>query len=158
MKKSRDLIVWTVLVVLVTCFIFFNSFQNSTTSNGATDSVLGALDPLLEMLDTLFGQQDWFFLLRKAAHLTEFAVLGAVTLCAAKALSRRRQASFYVHAAFYALAVAVTDEFIQSFSDRTSGVSDVLIDFSGALIGFACVMLIRFLYRLQKERTKTNGH
>ena len=43
---------------------------------------------------------------------------------------------------FFALLCAVADEFLQSFTGRTSSVRDVLIDFGGALCGMLLTMLV----------------
>ena len=48
----------------------------------------------------------------------------------------------YATAFFYVLLVAVLDEHIQSFSDRTSSTGDILLDFIGSLTGFAAVVAL----------------
>ena len=40
------------------------------------------------------------------------------------------------------LAVAVLDEFLQGFVGRTSLVSDIVLDFSGALCGIAAMLAV----------------
>ena len=45
-------------------------------------------------------------------------------------------------ALFFALLCAVADEFLQSFTGRTSSVRDVLIDFGGAVSGLLLSMLL----------------
>ena len=51
---------------------------------------------------------------------------------------------------FYILAVGVTDEYIQLFSGRTSGVKDVVIDFIGGLFGIALVLSVYLIYKFIK--------
>ena len=74
-------------------------------------------------------------LLRKAAHLTEYAILSGLLL---RAL-RGSIGGFWQRAAialFAALLFAVADEYHQSFvPSRTSVLRDVWIDWAGALIG-----------------------
>ena len=77
------------------------------------------------------------FAMRKAAHVTEYAILGALFLRAIiRSVAARR--TFAHAAAAYLLATlyAATDEFHQSFvSSRGASFIDVVIDSGGALIG-----------------------
>ena len=63
-------------------------------------------------------------------------------------------------ALFTALAVAVTDEILQMFSDgRVADVADVVVDFSGAVTGMLIFILIEFVRRRvkvgRKKQTET---
>jgi VanZ family protein len=76
------------------------------------------------------------FAIRKAAHVTEYAVLAALLL---RALHGGIRAVTFIHA-IVALGVASTyaalDEYHQSFiASRTGSPIDVVIDASGALLG-----------------------
>jgi VanZ family protein len=53
---------------------------------------------------------------------------------------------------FYVLAVAVTDEHIQSFSGRTSSTADIILDFCGGLIGFFAGWITVLVYMAIKHR------
>ncbi|HEX2121164.1 MAG TPA: VanZ family protein [Thermoanaerobaculia bacterium] len=71
-------------------------------------------------------------LIRKLAHVVEYAVLGALALYAARA-SFTRAATI---AMTIALAVAAADEWRQSLSPmRTGSAWDVLLDLAGAALG-----------------------
>ena len=48
---------------------------------------------------------------------------------------------------FCLLSTAVVDEFIQSFTGRTSNVKDILIDFSGAVVGVLLAVCIAAVVR-----------
>jgi VanZ family protein len=73
------------------------------------------------------GLGTWDLVLRKAAHMTEFAILGLLLL---RALGRET-AAFAVGVAY-----AVTDEVHQHFVEgRFASPIDVLIDASGVAIG-----------------------
>jgi VanZ family protein len=73
------------------------------------------------------GLGTWDLILRKGAHMTEYAILGALLL---RALGREPQA-------FLAgVAYAVTDELHQHFvSGRHASPVDVAIDSVGVLLG-----------------------
>jgi VanZ family protein len=86
-------------------------------------------------LRALFGSDVPYVLhiaIRKLAHVVVYAILGTLTLNAARA-SLTRAATMVMT---IALAVAVTDEWIQSFSPaRTGSFRDVLLDLGGAALG-----------------------
>jgi VanZ family protein len=112
---SRALTLW-LPVVLWACVIFALSSVPSLSS----------------------GLGTWDVVLRKGAHLLEFAILG---LLLARALLR--EASALAAAAAY----AITDEIHQSFVEgRHAAASDVAIDAAGALLG---VLAWRWTRRLK---------
>jgi VanZ family protein len=89
------------------------------------------------------------FLIRKLAHLSEYAVLGLLTLRAIKRSSPSISHRWSWRAAGIALiiaaAYAATDEWHQSFiPGRTAALGDVLIDSTGALLG----LILAFLWTL----------
>ena len=78
--------------------------------------------------------------------MAEFAVLGLLVACLMFQLEFPMARLGY--GLFYVLAVAVTDEFIQIFTGRTSSVKDILIDFFGALLGIGVIYLWRQMKRI----------
>ena len=81
------------------------------------------------------------FFVRKAAHVTEYAILTGLLFRAWRGL----MGGFWMRAATAlgpALLFALADEFHQSFVvSRTSSLGDVGIDFAGAIVGFAILAL-----------------
>ena len=83
-------------------------------------------------LDSGLGTLD--FILRKLAHMTEYALLTMLWAWALRPLTRHSVPA----AAVIALLYAVTDEFHQSFVEGRSGtMTDVTIDAIGVVIGLA---------------------
>ena len=86
----------------------------------------------------------WFhFLMRKAGHLTEYAVLASL---AARAFRNSSHQFLKLHwfklSLLLAVAYALTDEFHQSFvPSRTASIQDSLIDSTGALIALSIIWL-----------------
>lgn len=78
---------------------------------------------------------------RKCAHFAEYAVLGAECAAITVFLSKRVVSPHLWADLFVVLAIAVLDEYAQSFVGRTSLAVDVVIDFSGALAGI-CITLV----------------
>ncbi|MEP6911104.1 MAG: VanZ family protein [bacterium] len=92
------------------------------------------------------------FLIRKAGHLTEYAILG---LLAARAFYGSAHTG--LRGRWFAVALslivlyAFSDEFHQSFtSSRTASVYDSLIDISGGLVA-----LLLYFWRYDRGRRKT---
>lgn len=87
---------------------------------------------------------------RKAAHFSEFALLGWLTALLA------RLAEAYIGCrsarwrsiglpALFCLLTAISDEVYQIFTHRGSSATDVLIDFSGAVCGVALLHTLLWL-------------
>lgn len=83
--------------------------------------------------------------LRKMAHMAEFGVLAIFIYSTTLNLSEIPLFYRMTSTLFFVLLTAVMDEFIQLFvPGRCSKVSDVLIDFSGGLLGLIFIMVIEF--------------
>jgi VanZ family protein len=102
------------------------------------------ITPLLRWFDPGISDEmvaQVHLIVRKLAHILEYAVLASLLLRALRNL----MANFRYRVAFAfigALLFAVTDEFHQSFvHSRTSSLGDVGIDCAGAILGIlACLM------------------
>ncbi len=102
-------------------------------------------------------------LLRKTAHVTEYAILTGLLF---RAL-RWSIGGFWRRAALAlapALIFAPADEFHQSFvSSRTSSLGDVLIDYSGAIAGIVICRVIHLAFvrrngaRLERAALSARG-
>ena len=148
MSEKKRRVLSTVLICLciaTVAFIWGNSMLGSKASSNVSNSVLGALDPIIRRFGIVSKDDLW---LRKLAHFTEFAALGAELLFLA-AVRRRLGLQAASNCAFTALLAALTDETIQLISGRNSQVLDVLLDFSRALTGILIAWLI---CRLIKKR------
>ena len=127
-------------------FIFTNSLKNGELSHNDSDFFVELVRPVF---DTLFGvgAVDVSFVVRKCAHLFEFACLGVVSALTAKQVKKMTGVHTMVYFVFGCLVIAAVDEFIQSFNGRTSSFSDVVLDFFGVVLGFSLVYGIAFLKR-----------
>lgn len=101
--------------------------------------------------------ERWNLVVRKNAHAFEYFVLAVITGLALFSMGLRgRRAIVYIM--FICLLYAVTDEFHQAFvPGRTSLVSDVLIDFSGSIIGIIIFYVIYYKL-LKRERHISKIH
>lgn len=148
--RARQILLFSVFSVCITAVIFWNSMQNAQTSNDLSDGVLTVVKPILSRL-VGDSEEIMDLIVRKAAHFVEFAALGLCLGGLADGLRARFwHNSLVFFPLFTVLSVAVTDEFIQSFSDRTSAVKDVILDFCGGAFGLAVMVLV--LTALQRIR------
>ncbi len=143
-KKRRVLLsVIIVLIIAVTAFIWCNSAMakedSISFSGGVMEFIKGVIDPDGSMDAELLHR-----FVRKAAHFTEFFILGALYVLLHKNLPHYKE-KLMLLAPFATLLTAVIDEYIQSFSDRGTAVKDVLLDFSGALCAIAVMKIVFFL-------------
>jgi len=101
--------------------------------------VLAFLGRFLPVLLTEAGHT----FLRKAAHFSEFALLGL--LCCGR--NRLVKGEVPPHLMGFGLAVACIDETIQIFTpDRASSLIDVWIDTSGFALGFVVITIAYTIY------------
>ncbi len=120
-------------------FIYARSAQSAVVSDRESGAVLELLRKLVPFVNML--------LVRKLAHFTEYAVLGALLWLDWRLLGRGR----LLLPLGAGLLFAAADEFLQTFIPGRSGeVLDVLLDFSGVL---AAVLLAR-LIRNRKEKKR----
>lgn len=81
---------------------------------------------------------------RKLAHVTEYAILGALAFRAVRGDERGWNARWAVAAVLLAAAVATGDEIHQRFvPSRTASPVDVMIDVAGAILAQAAWRLTR---------------
>lgn len=125
--------VFTVLAVLWLLVIWGQSMLPAEQSKGESGSLLLIVQQVLPWMTE--------HLLRKAAHFTEYAILGALCFCAFRFSCR-----YHLPAVLLCgMAAALTDETIQLFVPGRSGqVSDVWLDFAGYLCAaLVCLLVVR---------------
>lgn len=134
-KQVNFKLVWRIFTILWVVFIFSNSAQPASVSSEISGG-------LWEFLDELFGT-FWLseHLLRKCAHLFEYAVLGGLLLFSVQIDPPVRPKWGLICLAI-GVVVASLDETLQLFVEGRSGqVSDVLVDAVGVTIGILCAIL-----------------
>ena len=94
------------------------------------------------------------YLIRKSAHFFEYGALAALLIIVFYLL-KQSSLNRVVYSLFITLLCAVMDEFYQSFINRGSRVQDIIIDFSGALVGTIFVVIGMKIFttiKIKKER------
>lgn len=154
MKKQRAGPVILIILILATlAFIWGNSMQSVTESQGKSLSVLAEVKPLLEVFVGRGNVTN--HLVRKLAHFTEYSTLGC-ELALLLLFIRKITLQPIIDCLFFGMAVALTDETIQIFTGRGSQVQDVWLDFAGSCTGILFVLLIRLLITTPRRKHKPN--
>ena len=135
------------LLVCNLVFIWGNSLLPGEISGAFSSWVKSLLAPIFPIL----GQEgsSGGFLLRKLAHFTEFAALGAWLSWLFGMLAKGILFPF-----IWGAAAACVDETIQMFvPDRGPGIRDVLIDCGGVLTGMILLHLGHTWYCRKQSQT-----
>ena len=129
----------TILLGLNLALIWGNSLLPGVSSEAVSGGVLAFLGQFLPFLLTETGHT----LLRKAAHFSEFAMLGLLY----GGRHRLTKGETPAHLMLFGLTVACIDETIQIFTpDRASSLIDVWIDASGFALGLVVIVTANFIY------------
>ena len=129
----------TVLIGLNLALIWGNSLLPGASSDSLSGGVLAVLGQFLPFLLTEAGHT----LLRKAAHFSEFALLGLLY----SGRHRLVKGETPVHLMLFGMTVACIDETIQIFTPgRASSLIDVWIDTSGFALGLAVIFCAYTIY------------
>ncbi|MDE6357446.1 MAG: VanZ family protein, partial [Eubacteriales bacterium] len=130
----------------------YNSLQNGEESSNTSATVLNFLNNFLEKIETSFRFEGNF--IRKLAHFIEFFILGFFVMLTFESFTGKTIRGLG-YPLFLCLLVPVLDEYIQTFSEgRTSLVTDVLLDFSGAFSGIIFAIILIFIKRKFFYKTK----
>ena len=138
---NRNFIKYWLPVILWLCFIFWMSTETFSAENTFSwmEMVLGVLFPKISSQEMIFIH----VLIRKAAHVTEYFVLGLLLF---RTFRGDSVSSWSWRWSFFALIVVVVwaagDEFHQSFvPTRTASAVDVAIDTAGGILA-QCVAFL----------------
>lgn len=170
-SQRRHTVVTVLLALLILAnlsLIFFFSAENGEESGsrsaGVTDLILEIICPEFDSLSQAEQQlmeTRVHHAVRKTAHFLEYALLGFLVGCFTVFLSQRlipriRSWQTWVIPATFCLLYAISDEIHQIFSGRGPRVTDVLIDFSGAVFGVCtahgAVWMIKRICKAHKSK------
>ena len=133
MKNKRLIISWSLLIGWM-LLIFFMSNQPADISTKQSDLVIKLFSVVGIDLNTHLGELA-SFVVRKVAHFTEYFILYCFTIAVCKHYVKIKKARIYC--LFIVLGYAISDEIHQYFiPGRSMAIRDVVIDFSGGILGF----------------------
>ncbi len=144
-RTDRKIRICAALLVMNVLFIWGNSLLPGSVSGAISHFVRDILAFVFRTESS--GSDSGHGLLRKLAHFTEFACLGALFAWLFGMLSKPLPVALLC-----GFAVACMDETIQRFvPERGPSFKDVLIDTSGTLVGIGLLFLG---YTIRKKQAK----
>lgn len=147
-KTNKRLWICSVLIVINVAFIWGNSLLPGTISGAISDGLKAFLEKLLGVQE---GPPGGGGLLRKVAHITEFACLGVLFRWLFGMLLRKKW-QYYMLPTIAGIMVACVDETIQLFTpNRGPGIKDVGIDTLGLVLGICMISLLSHIKNQMKE-------
>ena len=149
MKKKHCYAILCIIWMLV---IFWFSAQVADDSQEMSDFFVHLLDDVfsLDIMRNEIIRDMTSFLVRKAAHMSEYAIL-AILL--GLTIREYKKEPWLLLALTATAAYAATDEFHQLFVPGRSGqLKDVLIDTAGGALGLVLLALILYLKRRRKMK------
>ena len=155
-KMTKLRVLWAIVffwMIVIFCFSAQPALESARLSGGITEFVVSSIVSNFDNL-TRYEQhvitQDASFMIRKAAHMSIFAILGLFTMLAinqtAKTVTlqkmQKKQTQSLI-ALGICILYAISDEFHQRFVlGRSSEIRDILIDVSGACAGIAIAWMV----------------
>ena len=153
MKAKRLFYLFTVLSCLVVAFIFSQSILDRQESAAQSGFFAAFFQRLLDPQGYIDSEVFHGFI-RKAAHFAEFFILGVFTAASTIQLGYIHGRRYITAPMLLTLATAVADEYLQFFTGRGSQVTDVVLDYSGALTGLAATALLLYILRKLRQNKR----
>ena len=167
MKVSKKYLIWTIIIcvlaVAINAYIIMHSCLDAARSTQASNGVVEVAEDAVNTVSpgtiTPENHDSFASFIRKAfGHFGLFAVSGLLSSLAVYfAFNPQKWSKYYlliIISLGFGLSMGITTELIQlNVPGRSGEFRDVLIDFSGYLLGFLIILLILFLV-LRKQNTK----
>ena len=169
MKVSKKYLIWTiifcVLAIAINAYIIMHScldaVKSTQASNGVVEVAEDAINTVSPGTITPENHESFASFIRKAfGHFGLFMISGLLSSIAIYfAFNPQKWSKYYlliIISLGFGLLMGITTELIQlNVPGRSGEFKDVLIDFSGYLLGFLIILLILFLvirHHLKKEK------
>lgn len=148
--KTRNIIIYFVILASWLSFIFSNSLADGSLSTDRSNTVVKLLQDFVGIFDseTMVDSGS----VRTAAHFFEFLVLGFIYYIGSFFMKRNR-ISLFLHSLALSLFTAFVDETLQlTSSGRVADVKDMWVDFAGALIAHILTVAAYSTYKYFKKK------
>ena len=153
MKNKKISMILLIFVLLMLIVIFAFSAQTKEESRNISQNLTKIFLNFFDLADVDINRAE--YILRKSAHVAEFALLGAALCTSALYMPKLKNSVFLCAVAAFGFSVlyAAADEIHQRFvPGRGPSVRDVLFDALGALIGISIVITVRFFVIYIRKR------
>lgn len=128
-------------------FIFIMSNTNGNDSSSQSNFFANIILQFIHI-----DKETLTFLIRKLAHMSEYAILALFTYYALIKIAFNKRIIFQI-TFLISFLYACSDEFHQLFiSGRSGQFTDIIIDSTG------CLIMLLFLYLWQKRKNESNDY
>ena len=128
-------------------FIFIMSNTNCNDSSSQSNFFANIILQFINI-----DKETLTFLIRKLAHMSEYAILALFTYYALIKIAFNKRIIFQI-TFLISFLYACSDEFHQLFiSGRSGQFTDIIIDSTG------CLIMLLFLYLWQKKKNESNDY
>ena len=136
-RTKKRMLLCILLLIALLAFIWGNSLTTGTQSGAMSGRVMAWINAILHVENA----EALHLVIRKMAHFTEFACLGAV-LCWLFAMMGEKKGHLFCMPLLCGLLAACVDETIQVFTpDRGPSQIDVWIDAAGVSAGIILCLI-----------------
>lgn len=136
-RTKKRMLLCILLLIALLAFIWGNSLTTGTQSGAMSGRVMAWINAFLHVENA----EVLHLVIRKMAHFTEFACLGAA-LCCFFAMMGEKKGHLYCMPLLCGLLAACVDETIQVFTpDRGPSLIDVWIDTAGVSAGIILFLI-----------------
>ena len=169
MKVSKKYLIWTIIIcvlaIAINAYIIMHSCLDATKSTEASQGVVEVSEEVVNTVSpgtvTPENHDSFATFIRKLfGHFGLFVISGLLSSLAIYFAFNPQKWSKYwlliVISLVFGLSMGITTELIQlNVPGRSGKFRDVLIDFSGYLLGFLIILLILFLIIRKQKKHQT---
>lgn len=131
-------------------WMIFIFIMSNTNGNGSSSQSNFFANIILQFIN--IDKETLTFLIRKLAHMSEYAILALFTYYALIKIAFNKRIIFQI-TFLISFLYACSDEFHQLFiSGRSGQFTDIIIDSTG------CLIMLLFLYLWQKKKNESNDY
>jgi VanZ family protein len=137
---KRKTIIMGILCIIWLVVIFYNGTRQGEVSQRISKEGVKVISMFMDVLPTTIESNSIKFstvnfYVRKNAHFFQYLILSILICAVVKQLKLYKSSKIFL-VLFLILLFPVADEFIQKYiPGRTSSVFDIIIDFSGGVLG-----------------------
>ncbi len=153
-KRITAIIINLFLILATLIFIFGNSLKNieqSTNDSQNVTQIIEKIPPIQIAIEKeIISASSIEGNIRSFAHFFEFALLGAEIMMLIILLRSSCHIKYYLFVVLLCFIIGITDELVQSLTDRATEAIDVVKDTSGGVFGSFVVYII-YLHKKHKK-------
>lgn len=149
-QTIKKTVLW-ILLIAVTLWIWSNSMATGEESGSLSLKIAKQVHSVLLSLNLNTDLDVLHFMIRKAAHFTEYFILGILAAMTARVTFPENMYAFLIP---YMVLIPGADETIQRFvPGRGPSVRDVCIDMAGFFCGMIIILSVTESRHNRKDRT-----